>query len=81
MKDNTYSVYLRFTRRLKKLGIEIECIGNYPWVYLRAVNGNLVKEKYMAEHGFTAFFMPARLGELMQFSDRRKVFDKVREML
>lgn len=66
---------VRFINRLKKIGIEVELIGNYPWVYLRSVNGNIVKEKFMANHGFTAFFNHHDV----KFSDRREVFKKVRE--
>jgi hypothetical protein len=29
-----------FVRILKKIGIELELIENYPWIYLRSINGN-----------------------------------------
>lgn len=76
-----WSLYHRFTRRLKAIGIEVEMSSNVPWLYLDKVNGREVKERYMAEHGFTAMWMPVSLGKNIEFSDRRKVFAKVREMV
>lgn len=76
-----WSLYHRFTRRLKKIGIEVEMSSNVPWLYLDKVNGREVTERYMAEHGFTAMWQPINLGQVIVFSDRRKVFAKVREML
>lgn len=67
---------IRFTKRLKALGVEAELVMNYPWVYLHSVNGVLVKEKYYSNWHFTAFL---KGGEV--FYNRRKVFDKIREML
>jgi hypothetical protein len=29
-----------FINRLKKIGIELELMGNVPWIYLSKVNGN-----------------------------------------
>jgi len=66
-----------FVKRLKRIGVEVELVLNYPWVYMTKVNGVLVTEGFMANHGFTAFFV-AR-GE--RWSDRRKVFAKIRELL
>jgi hypothetical protein len=48
-----------FKRRLARIGIDIEYVGNYPWVYLHRVNGIYVKEKFMSEYGFTIFFKRA----------------------
>jgi len=72
-----------FIRRLKKIGITIETFGNYPWIYLGTVNGKPIKEKFRAEHGFTAFFLATKNSQnyITKFTDRRKVFKKVREML
>jgi hypothetical protein len=33
-----------FGDRLKRIGINIECAGNIPWIYLNKVNGKRVKE-------------------------------------
>jgi len=46
-----------FVTKLKCIGIEVTLHGNYPWVYLYSVNGNKVNEKYLANHGFTAFIL------------------------
>ena len=80
-EDEVWAVYLRFNRRLKKLGINIECFSNVPWIYLDTVNGNKVKNTYQGEHGFTAFWYPIRLGEKVEFTNRREVFKLIREML
>lgn len=71
----------KFQNRLKNIGIDIELRGNLPWVYLHKVNDNLVTEQFMAEHGFTAFFYPIKKDQEFIFSDRKKVFQKIREML
>ena len=66
-----------FVQRLKRIGVDVELVLNYPWVYMTKVNGVPVTETFKAHHGFTAFFI-AR-GE--RWSDRRKVFAKIRELL
>jgi len=39
--------------RLSKLGIELEFVGNYPWIYLDRVNGIRIRqEDFTANHGF-----------------------------
>lgn len=43
-------------KRLEKLGIRLELIGNYPWIYVSKICGKTVKEKYLANHGFTIAF-------------------------
>tara|TARA_R110000772_G_scaffold11545_1_gene36016 strand:+ start:1993 stop:2244 length:252 start_codon:yes stop_codon:yes gene_type:complete len=70
-----------FCRRLKKIGIFVELSGNVPWVYLRKVNGIPVKGLFYANHGFTAFMYPVRLGSKVRFTDRRRVFEKIRDMI
>ena len=75
------NVVNRFINRLTKIGIDVELIGNYPWVYLTTVNGVSIEETYMAEHGFTAFFEPIRANQEIQFSDRREVFKMIRKAL
>jgi len=68
----------KLVRRLKKIGIDIELRANYPWIYLYKVNGIIVTEKFNANHGFTAFYLTA---SAFSWSDRHKVFTKIREML
>lgn len=81
-EDKMWSTYLRFNRRLKKIGIDIECFANYPWIYLDSVNGNKVKETFHANHGFTAFWYPlSDHDNAVEFSDRRKVFKIIRKYL
>jgi len=66
-----------FVKRLKRIGVDVELVANYPWVYMTHVNSVPVTEKFMANHGFTAFFV--HKGE--RWSDRREVFAKIRELL
>jgi len=66
-----------FVKRLKRIGVDVELIANYPWVYMTKVNGVPVTELFMANHGFTAFFV--HRGD--KWSDRRRVFAKIRELL
>jgi len=68
----------RFVRRLKVIGINVDLGSNYPWVYLISVNGTFVNEKYAGNHGFTILF---QTDPEAKFTDRRKVFAKVREVL
>lgn len=43
-----------FRNRLKKIGIEIELMGNIPWIYLMSVNANKIKkEDWTANYGYT----------------------------
>lgn len=70
-----------FVRRLKKIGIEVELMGNYPWVYLDKVNGKKVKGTYLADWGFTAFWIGPRIDQPDRFTDIREVFKKIRETL
>lgn len=67
-----------FVNRLKAIGINVELIGNYPWVYLHAVNGINVKAKFWGNHGFTILF---ETQPEAKFTDIRRVFAKVREVL
>lgn len=71
-----------FQRSLKKLGIETEFALNWPWIYLRTVNGKLVTETFQAQYGFTAFWAAQEgRGLPIRFTDRKRVFAKVREMI
>jgi len=66
-----------FVKRLNRIGVDVELVANYPWVYMNKVNGVLVTEDFMANHGFTAFFVARE----ERWSDRRRVFAKIRELL
>jgi len=71
----------RFHRRLSNIGIETKFVGNYPWIYLDSVNGKKVNELYYSAHGFTAFTLSMKRIQPSKFTNRRKVFQKIREML
>lgn len=70
-----------FVNRLKKIGIEVKLLGNYPWVYLDSVNGKKVRDKYAGNHGFTVFFMAIRAGQLTTITDTTVIFNQIRKML
>ena len=66
-------------KRLAKIGINIECIGNYPWIYLDKVNGKRVTENFEANHGFTIAFLPVRRDMEFHFTDIDKIFEIIRK--
>ena len=70
-----------FVNRLKKIGIEIELVGNIPWIYLNKVNGNRVKpEDYNANHGYTVAWYPVRLGDIPHLDDDlKRTFEVIRK--
>lgn len=69
----------KFKTRLSKIGIEIEYIGNIPWIYLTKINGKPVKENFMANHGFTVAFYPIRNGEEITLTDITEIFKLIRK--
>jgi len=68
-----------FKKRLSKIGIEVEFVCNFPWIYLYKINGKLVKEKFMAEHGFTVAFLPVRRDQPFHFTDIGRIFKLIRK--
>ena len=70
----------KFVERLKKIGVNVELMGNYPWIYLHKVNGIRVQGTFMANHGFSAFTLGVNDG-VHRISDRRVLFNKIRETL
>ena len=68
-----------FVERLKKIGIEVTMIGNYPWVYLDTVNGKKVKERFQGNHGFTIAFLPIRKTQELGFTDIKEIFKIIRQ--
>jgi len=53
-----------FRRRLEKIGVNIELVGNLPWIYLSKVNGNIVlPEDYNSNHGYTIAWYPIKVGQ------------------
>ena len=69
---------IRLVERCAILGIQLEFMANYPWIYLEKVNGKPVQGTYRSDYGFTAFF---HTKEHLKFSNRRMVFQKIRGML
>jgi hypothetical protein len=68
---------LIFTERLKRLGIEVELLANYPWIYLDKINGKQVTEKYQANHGFTVAFYNRQV----YFTDTKEIFALIRKYI
>jgi hypothetical protein len=73
----------RLIKRLKRIGIEIELAGNYPWIYLETVNGNRIQEEdfFYGNHGFTIAFLPTTLGKKMEITDIKKTFKVIRKYI
>lgn len=68
-------------KRLSKIGIDVVFVTNYPWIYLYKINNKLVKEKYMAEHGFTVAFLPVRRDIPFYFTNLSIIFKLIRKYL
>jgi len=68
-----------FVDRMKKLGIDIKLVGNYPWIYIDEINGKRVIEKFQGNHGFTIAFLPIRKEQELNFTDIGEVFRLVRK--
>ncbi len=64
-----------FINRLKKIGIEIQCSANYPWIYIDYIQGKRVTEKYLANHGFTVAFRNKEI----TFTDLTEIFNLIRK--
>lgn len=64
-----------FVERLKKIGVNVELHGNYPWIYLYKVNGHIIRQRYCGNHGFTAFWYPNKPTSISV------IFTKIREIL
>jgi hypothetical protein len=69
-----------FVNRLKKIGIQVELLGNHPWIYLHKVNGKKVKGQFRANHGYTVFFYP-QPNQPWTLTDIGMIFNKIRETL
>ena len=68
-----------FRRRMTKLGIELELVGNYPWIYIEKINGKRVTEKFCGNHGFTVAFLPVKIGDKMELTDIKEIMKLVRK--
>ena len=65
--------------RLKRIGIDVEVVANYPWIYLTKINGKIVKEKFQGNHGFTIAFLPIKKEQELKFTDIREIFKLLRK--
>lgn len=74
MEDQTLVI---FANRLKKLNINVEFMGNIPWIYLHTINGKRVTERFHAEHGFTVAF----LNNGVKFTDIGEIFKVIRKYI
>ena len=69
-----------FVERLKKIGIEVNLIGNYPWVYIDTICGKRVTETFEGNHGFTLIFLPGRNDNPpSEFTDIGEIFKLIRK--
>ena len=68
-----------FVNRMKKLGIDIKLVGNYPWIYIGEINGKQVTEKFQGNHGFTIAFLPIREDQELNFTDIGEIFQLIRK--
>jgi hypothetical protein len=69
-----------FVERLKKLGIEVKLVGNFPWVYIDEICGIKVREKLYGNHGFTLIFLPGRTDSPpSEFTDIPETFKLIRK--
>lgn len=78
-KDNEISI---FVKRMKKICIDIQLIGNAPWIYLDCVNGNKIKKEdyFHANHGFTIGWYGIKLGtEPYLIEDLDLIFKMIRK--
>ena len=70
-----------FINRMKKLNINVELMGNYPWIYIDKINNKKVTEKFQGNHGFTIAFHPIKVGQELQFTDIKEIFILIRKYL
>lgn len=70
-----------FVNRLGKIGIKVELIGNYPWVYLHKVNDVVITNKMHSNHGFTVFFKAIEADCEDTITDISAIFKQIREAL
>jgi hypothetical protein len=66
--------------RMKRIGIEVRLIGNFPWIYLDSINGVRVTETFLGNHGFTVMFLPVRNDSpVSEFTDISEIFKLIRK--
>lgn len=75
------NILIVFVERMKKLGIEVELVGNVPWIYIEKINGKRIKKEdyFQGNHGFTIAFYPIRNDQVMKFTDISRIFKLIRK--
>lgn len=69
----------KFVERMKRVGVEVDLVGNYPWVYLEKVNGKVIEEQFFSNHCFTLGFQPIKIGGNFEFTDIKYIFEIIRK--
>lgn len=64
---------------MQKIGIDVNLISNYPWIYIHTINGKIVTEKFHAKHGFTIAFLPVMQNDNLKFTDIDEIFKLIRK--
>ena len=70
---------ISFVNRMKRLDIDVTLTQCYPWVFIYKINGKIVTENFMCDHGFTLIFLPIREGQKTEFTDIPKIFKLIRK--
>lgn len=70
-----------FVSRLKKIKIDIELVGNFPWIYIDKINCKKITEKFKGNHGFTIAFFPIKEDQEIEFTDINEIFKLIRKEL
>ena len=68
-----------FIGRMKRIGINIELVGNYPWIYLNKINGKRVIETFDSDHGFVIGYSPIKPGQHFDFKDTKVLFELLKK--
>jgi len=68
-----------FISRMNKIGIKVELVGNYPWVYIDKINDKEIEETFFGNHGFTIAFLPIRENQELKFTDIGEIFKLIRK--
>jgi hypothetical protein len=79
IQDNEINI---FYRRMEKIGIKLQLVGNYPWIYLDSVNGNKVKREDFvnANHGFTVGWSGIKIDSKPHLiEDKHLIFKMIRK--
>lgn len=70
-----------FIHRMKKIGIDIKLVSNFPWIYIDTINGKRVTETFHGNHGFTIAFLPIKKDQEVVFTDITEIFRLIRKYL